>query len=119
MRIHHFWPALDWAWYVRTQDAGGFYDHVVPPFEGVPDPEHPCHVSPVCSNTRQPLQQPPPCVRPVSTTGNPHHNMIYRGVSESLLAPSAMHEWHQRHEAGCEIRLQAARHAVGCDAHLT
>ena len=34
--------------WVGYDDAGGFYDHVVPPHEGVPDPAHPCHVAPVC-----------------------------------------------------------------------
>lgn len=46
------------------------YDHVIPPFEGVPSPEHPCHVAPVC----QPAppagwQGPPPCLRPPCTNG--------------------------------------------------
>ena len=55
--------------WVGYDDAGGFYDHVVPPHEGVPDPEHPCHVAPVCSNISQPLHQPPPCERPPCTNG--------------------------------------------------
>ena len=38
--------------WVGYDDAGGFYDHVVPPFEGVPSPDHPCHVAPVCLANR-------------------------------------------------------------------
>ena len=30
-------------------DAGGFYDHVVPPFEGVPSDDAPCHVRSKCT----------------------------------------------------------------------
>jgi len=30
--------------FIAYDDAGGYYDHVVPPFEGVPADESPCHV---------------------------------------------------------------------------
>jgi hypothetical protein len=66
--------------------TGGFYDHVVPPHEGVPDPGHSCHVAPVCkSPPPQPAQQErqhtprtgrrallprPPCLRPPCTNGS-------------------------------------------------
>lgn len=33
-------------------DAGAFYDHVVPPFEDVPDDDAPCHLRDQCSPTR-------------------------------------------------------------------
>ena len=29
---------------VMYDDSGGAYDHVVPPFEGVPHPKSPCNV---------------------------------------------------------------------------
>eukprot|EP01052_Picozoa_sp_SAG31_P060523 SAG31_NODE_19690_length_594_cov_1.137374_1_plen_99_part_10 len=29
--------------------GGGFYDHVIPPYKGVPGDESPCHVHPGCS----------------------------------------------------------------------
>ena len=34
--------------FVGYDDAGGYYDHVVPPFEGVPADESPCHINKVC-----------------------------------------------------------------------
>ena len=36
---------------VAYDDAGGYYDHVVPPFEGVPADEAPCHVRDHCGTT--------------------------------------------------------------------
>jgi len=33
---------------VMYDDTGGFYDHVVPPFQGVPADESPCTVDDVC-----------------------------------------------------------------------
>lgn len=33
---------------VAYDDTGGYYDHVVPPFEGVPADESPCHLQNVC-----------------------------------------------------------------------
>lgn len=35
----------------RYDDAGAYYDHVVPPFEGVPNDEAPCHLRDQCSPT--------------------------------------------------------------------
>jgi phospholipase C len=34
---------------VQYDDGGGFYDHVVPPHENVPNDESPCHVVPGCT----------------------------------------------------------------------
>ena len=31
--------------FVAYDDGGGYYDHIVPPFEGVPADESPCHVA--------------------------------------------------------------------------
>ena len=31
--------------FVAYDDAGGYYDHVVPPMEGVPADEAPCHLT--------------------------------------------------------------------------
>ena len=65
--------------WVGYDDAGGFYDHVVPPFEGVPSPDHPCHVAPVCQPPLPPGWQgtppsvsvrPPACLRPPCTNGS-------------------------------------------------
>lgn len=33
---------------VAYDDAGGYYDHVVPPYEGVPADEAPCHLQDRC-----------------------------------------------------------------------
>jgi len=34
--------------FVGYDDGGGFYDHVVPPMEGVPNPESPCQIMDGC-----------------------------------------------------------------------
>ena len=31
--------------FVAYDDGGGYYDHIVPPFEGVPADESPCNVA--------------------------------------------------------------------------
>lgn len=61
--------------WVGYDDAGGFYDHHVPPFEGIPAPEHPCHVAPVCRPPAPPagwqaVPPSPPCLRPPCTNGS-------------------------------------------------
>ena len=58
--------------WVGYDDAGGFYDHVIPPFEGVPSPDHPCHVAPVCKPAPPAVgwQGSPPCLRPPCTNGS-------------------------------------------------
>jgi phospholipase C len=33
--------------FVTYDDAGGYYDHVVPPHEGVPADDAPCNLGPV------------------------------------------------------------------------
>eukprot|EP00041_Stephanoeca_diplocostata_P025155 m.651968 g.651968 ORF g.651968 m.651968 type:complete len:591 (-) comp22686_c0_seq1:2013-3785(-) len=38
--------------YIVYDDAGAYYDHVVPPFEDVPSDDAPCHVLDQCSPTR-------------------------------------------------------------------
>ena len=35
--------------FIAYDDGGGFYDHVVPPHEGVAADDSPCHVPPNCS----------------------------------------------------------------------
>eukprot|EP01050_Picozoa_sp_SAG11_P006965 SAG11_NODE_565_length_8503_cov_20.810209_2_plen_341_part_00 len=45
-------PGATLARSASYDDAGGFYDHVVPPHEGVPAPGHPCHVAPTCAARR-------------------------------------------------------------------
>lgn len=39
--------------FVTYDDAGGYYDHVVPPFEGVPNDDAPCHVQDQCGSSRK------------------------------------------------------------------
>mmetsp|Transcript_94372 Transcript_94372/g.270274 ORF Transcript_94372/g.270274 Transcript_94372/m.270274 type:complete len:609 (-) Transcript_94372:146-1972(-) len=39
--------------FVAYDDAGGYYDHVVPPFEGVPADDAPCHVADTCPGLKQ------------------------------------------------------------------
>ena len=57
--------------WVGYDDAGGFYDHVVPPSEGVPAPDHPCHIAPVCNSSPPALQtQQNPCLRPPCTNAS-------------------------------------------------
>ena len=38
---------------VAYDDAGGFYDHMVPPSEGVPNDDAPCHVRDTCNGGQQ------------------------------------------------------------------
>ena len=34
--------------FIAYDDGGGFYDHVVPPMEDVPNPESPCQIMDGC-----------------------------------------------------------------------
>ena len=46
--VSKFHPVVFTTLYVRWPDSGGTYDHVVPPFEGVPNDEADCHIKPGC-----------------------------------------------------------------------
>ena len=39
--------------FVVYDDDGGYYDHVVPPFEGVPSDDAPCHITDQCEGSQK------------------------------------------------------------------